>query len=255
MGTRRDGSDDAERERTSVAPPASGASSRPVRGDLSYLVDVLPDAVAVFRDNAFVYANAALVTLLGYRDETEVLASPVDAHVGSAWASWSTKARRGAVPECWLRADGKRVYVELTLSPLEQGGVVVVARDVTERWQEQVESQQTDRLAALGTLATSIAHQINNPLTYLLTNANFVREEVPAFLEEVLSGRLDEEALRRRAEELRIASSDAHDGAQRVAAVVRELRSLARGGDPAGMRDVELQAALDPPPSEREPAR
>ena len=229
--------------RSTVPPPQSSPAPARRGRDFAHLFAVLPDAVAVCRDNAFVYVNDALISLLGYRDEGQVLAVPVEAHVGRSWSSWSTKER--SAPERWLRADGKRVFVEVTRSPLEEGGVVVVARDVTERWQEQVEAQQADRLAAVRTLATSVAHQINNPLAYLLTNANFLQEEIPAFLEAALAGGAGDEALRRRAEEIRFASRDAHDGAQRVAAVVRELRSLAHGADSASVSNVDLNAVLD----------
>ena len=251
MGVRKDGSSDPRRERVSVRAPQSNAAPAQSRDgtrgdrDLARLLAILPDAVAVCRDNAFVYVNDALVALLGYREEAEVLLLPVDVQVGRSWRSWSTKARSGAVPERWRRADGKRVFVEVTLSTIDEGGVIAVARDVTERWQQQVEAQQAERLAAIGTLTTSIAHQVNNPLAYLITNANFLHEEIPAFLEAALAGRPDDEVLRRRADEIRIASSDAHHGAQRVAAVIRELRSLARGADPAGVRNVDLHTVLD----------
>lgn len=246
MGTGTDGTGDVERGRSTVPPPQSAHAPARRDRDFAHLFAVLPDAVAVCRDNAFVYANDALITLLGYRDEAEVLAVTVDARVGRSWSSWSKKERERSAPERWLRADGKRAFVEVALSPLLEGGVVVVARDVSERWQEQVEAQQADRLAAIRTLATSIAHQINNPLAYLLTNANFLQEEIPAFLEAALAGAVGDEALRRRAEEIRLASRDAHDGAQRVAAVVRELRSLAHGADSAAsVSNVDLNAVLD----------
>lgn len=251
MGTRKRGTGDTEREQASVRSPQSsvattqvGDAANPSERDLAEVLRILPEAVAVCRDNAIVYANDALVELLGYRDESEVLVLEVDAQVGSSWRSWSTKERTGAVPERWRRADGTHVFVEVTLSPATRGRVLVVARDVTERWQEQVEAQQAERLVAIGTLATSIAHQINNPLAYLITNATFLHEEIPAFLDKAVTGGQVEELLRRAAE-LRIAASDAHEGALRVAAVVRELRALTRSADPSAVRNVDLHAVLD----------
>src|SRR5262249_49496149 len=36
-----------------------------------------------------------------------------------------------------------------------------------------------DRMASLGTLAAGIAHEINNPLTYVIANLQLLEEEIP----------------------------------------------------------------------------
>src|SRR5690606_5108873 len=46
-------------------------------------------------------------------------------------------------------------------------GIVGVATDITEKQQLQARAIEADRVSAIGTLAASIAHEINNPLTYL----------------------------------------------------------------------------------------
>jgi PAS domain S-box-containing protein len=47
-------------------------------------------------------------------------------------------------------------------------GVIGLSRDVTEIRKLQTNAIQNDRVIALGTLAASLAHEINNPLTYML---------------------------------------------------------------------------------------
>src|SRR5258708_34276997 len=44
----------------------------------------------------------------------------------------------------------------------------------------QARLAQTDRLTSLGTLAAGVAHEINNPLAYVLLNVTFVAERLPA---------------------------------------------------------------------------
>jgi two-component system NtrC family sensor kinase len=58
--------------------------------------------------------------------------------------------------------------------------VVVVVRDVTEqRWLE-ASLLQSEKLAAIGTLAAGVAHEINNPMTVISANAQILREEIPS---------------------------------------------------------------------------
>jgi signal transduction histidine kinase/CheY-like chemotaxis protein/GAF domain-containing protein len=57
--------------------------------------------------------------------------------------------------------------------------VVVVVRDVTEQRVLEASLIQSEKLAALGTLAAGIAHEINNPMAILSTNAQILREEIP----------------------------------------------------------------------------
>ena len=46
--------------------------------------------------------------------------------------------------------------------------MIGISTDVTESRKLQARAIQNDRIAAMGTLAASVAHEINNPLTYVL---------------------------------------------------------------------------------------
>ncbi len=65
----------------------------------------------------------------------------------------------------------------------ENGGVLghlSIIRDVTEKKQMQVQLIQADKMASLGELAAGVAHEINNPLSGILSNAEFLQEEISA---------------------------------------------------------------------------
>ena len=47
-------------------------------------------------------------------------------------------------------------------------GVIGISTDVTEQRRLQAKAIQNDRVMAMGTLAASVAHEINNPLSYIL---------------------------------------------------------------------------------------
>ncbi len=86
-----------------------------------------------------------------------------------------------------LHKNGHLVEVSLTVSPIWDAkgriiGASKIARDVTERNRLQRALIQSEKLAATGRMAASIAHEINNPLeamtnlAYLLANDRSINE-------------------------------------------------------------------------------
>ena len=57
-------------------------------------------------------------------------------------------------------------------------GAVMVFRDVTEQKKLRKRLELSERLAALGTMAAGVAHEINNPLAVVLANAGFLAEDL-----------------------------------------------------------------------------
>jgi PAS domain S-box-containing protein len=68
-----------------------------------------------------------------------------------------------------MRKNGEQLEVSLTVSPVrdETGrivGAAKIARDITQRKKAEQTLQVTERLAVVGRLAATVAHEINNPL-------------------------------------------------------------------------------------------
>ncbi len=103
---------------------------------------------------------------------------------------------------------------------------------------EPAKAAQADRLATLGTLAAGLAHEINNPLTYVLLQlANVVR----------LLPELEHDRSRPRIQEILDLARGAMEGAERIRGIMGAIRTLSRFDDttlsPLDVR-VPLDAAL-----------
>ena len=90
-----------------------------------------------------------------------------------------TRVGVGPVSFVLARSDGQSVSVELATTPLRGAegqalGVVAVLRDLTPVRQLEEQLRRSDRLAALGTLAAGLAHEIKNPLTSIMTFSRHV---------------------------------------------------------------------------------
>jgi PAS domain S-box-containing protein len=88
------------------------------------------------------------------------------------------------------RADGQPIWIGLTANPVrDRQGQVVGSRlmvvDITERKRAEKEKQalesklrQSQKLESIGTLASGVAHEINNPLTGMINYADLIADRV-----------------------------------------------------------------------------
>ncbi|MBL8910120.1 MAG: response regulator [Archangium sp.] len=107
-------------------------------------------------------------------------------------------------------------------------GAVMVFRDVTEQEAVKRQLEAADRLAALGTMAAGVAHEVNNPLTVVVANGRFIESELRDVVTELRAGTAVGEPTIRRLEELLEAQQEALSGATRIGRIVSELKALAR---------------------------
>jgi len=80
------------------------------------------------------------------------------------------------------RRDGRAIPVGIAFSPMrgEDGdpvGLVAIFQDLTERKQVEEQLRRKDRLAALGQLAASIAHEVRNPLAAISGSVEILKED------------------------------------------------------------------------------
>jgi two-component system NtrC family sensor kinase len=114
---------------------------------------------------------------------------------------------------------------------------VVLARENRDLHARRAES---DRLIALGTLAAGLAHEINNPLAYVILNATFAFETLPRLLE----GAADRFESANLATTMLAALDAIRSGTERIRAVVHGLKMFSRP-EHDSIRAVDVHAALD----------
>jgi two-component system cell cycle sensor histidine kinase/response regulator CckA len=142
--------------------------------------------------------------------------------------------------------------IEDSLSPIidDHGkllGAVMVFRDVSEARQLRARAALSDRLTSLGTLAAGVAHEINNPLTYVLGNASVVARELDRMRQAVQERRQSAGALLEMVAERSHAMTEAlleiQDGAERIRGIVIDLRAFSR--PETAERPGDVRSALD----------
>ncbi|MFO0587220.1 MAG: ATP-binding protein [Polyangiaceae bacterium] len=237
------------------------------------LIEGLPDAVIVHRDGIAIYANAAAHALHGF-DRTGIIGRnveqfipPDELHIARERFDHAVRSG-GRIPVReghLVRNDGTVVDVEIHgLAVVFDGepAVLSIAHDVTQKHQMMAQLAQRDRLASMGLLAASVAHEINNPITYVLLNLERLQKDLPqaasAFddLFADLSAEIGEERAtelfqRNRAaraqqtlEALTERATTAAEGARQVGRIARDLRAFARAEeDERG--PVDVNALLD----------
>jgi signal transduction histidine kinase len=134
--------------------------------------------------------------------------------------------------------------VEERTRDLEAANAELAAR-LAELKKTQAQLVVADRRLSLGRLAAGAAHEINNPLAYLGSNVRWVAEELGGLSLALESGtREDRARARETLADMREALEQAHDGADRIAHIVRGLKTFSYG-DEDEREPLDLSAAMD----------
>ncbi|BDG01903.1 ATP-binding protein [Anaeromyxobacter oryzae] len=202
------------------------------------LVAGAPWTLVGYREGEFPRTMESWRALI-HPDHRRAARAAFEAHVAglTPWlrSEYQVRARDGGWR--WIVASGRVYERDASGRPTCAAGTMT---DVTELKGLQTQLQAADRLASVGTLAAGVAHEMNNPLAYVVSNLGFVNDAL-AQLERGTPGAPAPG-------ELRQALRDALDGAGRVRAIVRGLRQFAVPERAAAHEPVdvatEIEAAL-----------
>ncbi len=149
--------------------------------ELRSLTDNAPDIIARFdRDLRYKFINRAAERVTGLPPEAFLAKTNRELGMPSAEADkWEitlqrvfSSGERDAIEFEFLSIAGMRIYQSLCVPEFAADGtvesVLAITRDVTEQKQLEAQFLHAQRLESLGTLASGIAHDLNNILTPIL---------------------------------------------------------------------------------------
>ena len=211
--------------------------------DFRRLMEIAPEPFGIVREGRFVFANQAFADVVGVATAEElykiVLTDLLSPEEGALLIAREKFMHEGgpAYPNTYQvrRRDGSMIHLEVSSGPCEfegQPATLTVGRDMTARKALEAQLVQADRLAAIGTMAAGVAHEINNPLGYVMLNLDWIARKLPESAGDPAATEALVELLH-----------EAHRGAERVATIVRELRTFSRA-DGETRRRVNVGAVV-----------
>ena len=207
---------------------------------LTLVLENMYDAIVVLDLDGRItdWTSRAAATFALSRDEA--LGTAVSDLVGAAHFSALQKevAERGhytdEIPVS--RQSGVTGVYEVAAAPLRDDdgwivGFVAAFRDVTARKALQEQLIVSDKMAAIGTLAAGIAHEINNPLAFVAGGLDWLAERIGP-----LSAALEvgDPA------EVREVLGEMRQGVSRIATIVGSLKTFSRRDDEPAIGPVQL---------------
>jgi PAS domain S-box-containing protein len=209
------------------------------RDFLRKTLNALPEPVFVKdRAHKFVAVNTALCRIVGHSEEALIGKSDFDffpAHEAELFVQRDEEVFQSGQPNeneemITDNEGGSRILVTKKAAFTGTRGepfLVGVIRDITEWRRMEVQLRLADRMASVGTLAAGVAHEINNPLSYIASNQAFIAEQLA-----------NEELTAAQRVELRDAVLESLEGAGRIRVIVQDLKTFARA-------DEETQGPVD----------
>ncbi len=208
------------------------------------LVDQLPDSVVLIsRTGELEYVNlgegARPTVTLAPRFDTAILKLGGDqAHVASALARVFAEGTREQFEVQARVPAGDLRWYSVRIAPIVVDDVIeramIVATDISDRKQAETEREQLDnqvrqqqRLEAIGTLASGVAHEINNPIQGIMNYAELIAGSEGA-----------NEDIREFAAEIAVETD-------RVTTIVRDLLAFARSDHAEANKPVAVSEIVE----------
>lgn len=207
-------------------------------------------------DRRFVYSSPHSIPLLGYSPDeligTDAMNLVLPEDLPIVEDAFERNVSRGVPVQSVIhrdrRKEGRIVHLEANVAPIfdakgRLAGCRGVVRDVTERIAAEEAAKialaakaQSDKLIALGTVVSGVAHEINNPNQFITLNMPILRQawaDIAPAIDAYSVGRPDWQVAglgpAEAKAEIAEAMEEVTEGSDRIRAIVSELREFLRG--------------------------
>jgi PAS domain S-box-containing protein len=233
-----------------------GGVARRAEASLRSLLQASPDGIIVHRDGCFVYVNPAAVRQLGIVDPDAALGQSIYDYVlpdevEAVRERIEVMGRDGQPTNPrdfqFQRPNGEiHIGEVVSVSAIfnSDPAVISIIRDVGEQRLLQSRMLFADRLATVGTLAVGVAHEINNPLSWVVGNLGLLADEFDNQVRMRDQPGHDPVAVASSRTRVRELLGRAQEGTERVRRIVRDLVRFGRSDDTDG-QPVDIHGLLD----------
>lgn len=168
-----------------------------------------------------------------------------------------------------IRSDGERFPAELSIAPVHLDDSIcftAFVRDIGEKKQLEADLAHAQKMESIGQLAAGVAHEINTPNQYIGDNIRFLNQSFASVSEAIAGYRQLQEALREKGEDEELlkevdeivrrtdlefvleevphAVSQAQEGVERVASIVRAMKDFSHPGQDS-QTTVDINRVID----------
>jgi two-component system, NtrC family, sensor kinase len=202
--------------------------------DLHTLLNASPDPIAIHRGAGILFGNPGAARSFGFATPDEMIGLDIfalihpddhDAVRARIRHVLETGEPAPLQEERFRRLDGADLVGEAYSFRIlfeHEPAVMTVGRDLTEPRLLQTQLLHSDRLATIGGMTAAIAHELKNPLTYVICNLADLCRRLPA-----LADRLPSEVVGG----LEARVDAALEGVERLRAITQDLSTFARTSD------------------------
>lgn len=231
------------------------------------IVDCSPNGIVIIQNEKIIFANRSVSKITGYKDKEMIGRSFLDLLVGIDKKDPDKFLRSILLTESdvkdkdlhkniqflrkdqtkgWLRLRGAEIVLDGKLSYL------INLFDITKMKETEMQLLQKEKLVTIGQLAAGVAHEINNPISFIVSNLRMLNEyskdlkgfynECAKLIKKLRNNELERDKngltkiewvarlseFKYAVQEIESLIPESMEGAQKVGQIVKDIKSFAR---------------------------